>query len=386
MRKREKNVRNIVFGMAMLPDGRIEETTVVWEGGRILEILAGNRYKREARQLPSGWLLSPGLIDLQVNGCLGSEMRTDPSTVAKLQQFLPTHGVTAFCPTVTSIAVESYDGLLEKARTFREPSGATVIGFHLEGPFLNEKFRGGHPAEYVRAPSTVDISTFARDTDIRLVTLAPELEGSMDAIRQLDSRGICVGIGHSDADVDQVVQAKESGAKWITHLFNAMRQATSRDPGVVGAGLTEPGLAVGVIADGIHLHPRLLALAFQCKASSGELLLVTDGSAATGLPPGEHKTGERTFISDGVSARQPDGRLVGSILTLDVAVRNIVKLAGRPVAEALRAATATPADLAGVGRKKGRLAAEFDADVVVLSDALVVQETWVGGTQTYRAA
>lgn len=213
------------------------------------------------------------------------------------------------------------------------------------------------------------------------MTLAPELPGALDAIKALRAKGVVVSAGHSNASFEEAIAAFNAGVGWGTHLFNAMSSLGHREPGLPGALLTS-SVPCGLIADGIHVHPAMVKLAWSAKGAH-RLTLVTDAMEAMGMPPGRYKLSDREVIVDATSARLADGTLAGSILRLDQAVRNVVEFTGCSLAEALTMASATPASVLGLERK-GRIVAGGDADLVVLDNALHVTHTLVGGELVYH--
>jgi len=260
-----------------------------------------------------------------------------------------------------------------------------VLGVHLEGPFLAPARRGAHnPAWLVPpAPAAVGELLAAGAGVLRLVTLAPELDGGLAAVRQLAAAGTVVSVGHSDATAAQVAAAADAGARMVTHLYNAQRPLHHREPGVVGQALADARLTSGLIADLVHVSAQACLIAFA--AAPGRICLVTDAAACAGLPPGDYLLGgEPIRLAPGAAAPvRPDGTLAGSALRMDRAVANLVS-AGAGLAAAVAAATRVPADLIGEPGL-GRLAPGARADLAWLDGDLRTRGTWVGGEQVYRA-
>jgi N-acetylglucosamine-6-phosphate deacetylase len=257
--------------------------------------------------------------------------------------------------------------------------GAAVLGAHLESNFLAAKYKGAQPEEYLRSPDDAELLAVIekhRET-IRIVTLAPELPGALDLIRQLVAWGIVVAVGHTDATYDHVRAAVAAGATRVTHLCNAQRGFHHREPGTLGAGLTLDELATELIADLEHVHPAGLTIAYRCKGPE-KLMLVTDALRGAGLPPGRYDLGSQATILDGRVARLEDGTIAGSVLTLDRAVANLVSAGRVPLAHALRAASEAPARSLGLA-DRGAIAPGYRADLVLLDAALHPQATMVGG-------
>ncbi|MDP2990935.1 MAG: amidohydrolase family protein, partial [Kiritimatiellota bacterium] len=217
---------------------------------------------------------------------------------------------------------------------------------------------------------------------VRLVTLAPEMPAGMAAAKWLSQRGVIVSAGHSAATSDQALEAIEAGVSYVTHLFNAMPALHHRQPGLTGLALTSPNLRCGLIADGIHVHPLMVRLAWQCRGAKG-ITLVTDAIAAMGMPDGTYPIGGQTVVVNNQNARLNDGTLAGSILCMDQAVRNMVAFSGCSPAEALRAASTTPLEVLGLGDRMGHLFPGFPADLLILNEVLQVEATLVKGQVVY---
>jgi N-acetylglucosamine-6-phosphate deacetylase len=370
------------------PDRIIDDGLVLIENGRIVEVgPAGQTLPpeidiRDARSL----ILAPGFLDLQVNGGFGLDFTTDPSTIWPVAAGLPQFGVTGFLPTVITSPLET----IKKAQqilTAGPPAGwkgARPIGLHLEGPFLNPGKKGAHNPAYLRHPSPADVVDWAPEIHVRLVTLAPELPWAGDLIAELARRGVIVSTGHSLATYDEAAAGFEAGARYTTHLFNAMPALHHREPGLVAAALADPRVTIGLIADGLHVHPALVSLIRQI-AGADRLNLVTDAMAAMGMEPGEYYLGDYQVTVGENSARLADGTLAGCVLSLDAILRAYVSFTGAPLAEALATITTTPARLLGLETSIGRIAPGLGADLVLLTPALEIAETFIGGESVYQA-
>ncbi|MGQ9713907.1 MAG: N-acetylglucosamine-6-phosphate deacetylase [Anaerolineae bacterium] len=328
---------------------------------------------------------APGFLDLQVNGGFGHDFARDPESIPVLAQRLPAFGVTAFLPTLVSSPPEVVRKAVEVVEHLpSEPAGARVLGLHLEGPFLNPQQAGAHNPAYLRPPSLEALADLGPLRPVRLVTLAPELPGADDVIRTLRRQGIVVAAGHTHATYEEALHALDLGVTFGTHLFSVMRPLHHRDPGIVGALLTDPRATVGLIPDGVHMHPAVVRLVWRMKGPEG-ICAVTDAIAALGMPPGRYRLGDVEVLVDERSARVPSGLLAGSILTLDQGVRNLMAFTGCTLPEALQTVTLTPARLLGLEGRMGRIAPGCLADLVLLDHDLHVVATLVAGRPVHWA-
>jgi N-acetylglucosamine-6-phosphate deacetylase len=370
---------------------------VTCEAGVITGVGAGPPPGRPDLELTGGFLL-PGLVDLQVNGYFGVQLAdANPDGWAEVVRRLPETGTTAFLPTFITSPVEQTITSLRRTAGFvpspagaKSPetsetmAGARVLGVHLEGPFIASKRRGAHNPAWIISPTkeTVDAFLAAGSGLVRVVTLAPEVDGAIAAIRQLTAAGVLVSIGHSDATAQQVSDAATDGARMVTHLFNAQRPLHHREPGVVGQALADPRLVSGLIADLHHVAGQVAALAFA--AAPERICLVTDAAACAGMPHGRYVLGGEPIDFAGGDTAPPvraDGAFAGSVLRMDSAVANMVA-AGVKLADAVAAASRIPADL--IGRPDlGRIGRGAAADLAWLSDDLRTVATWIAGEQVY---
>jgi N-acetylglucosamine-6-phosphate deacetylase len=317
----------------------------------------------------------PGFLDLQCNGRDALDLTVQPERLWELGAMLPPSGVTAFLPTLISPSPEIVERAI--AALGRRPSawrGAEPLGWHLEGPMINARRAGAHPVERVIGASADAARPWRADRGITLVTLAPELAGALEVTAQLRSQGVVVSLGHSEASSADIDAAINAGASAVTHLFNAMAPLHHRAPGLVGAALADPRLTVGLVADGVHVDPRVVALAARV-VGAGRLLLVTDGVG--------HTVGGRVVAQVGDAARLADGSLAGSTLDLDQAMRNLSSWTGWTLEDVIATVTSVPARLLGLSGR-GSLAIGARADVVELDADHRVGATWVGGEKLYE--
>lgn len=317
---------------------------------------------------------APGFVDLQVNGFAGVDLlEADADGYRRAGDALLETGVTAFLPTFITAPEEQLLAALRAVPATSE--GPRVLGVHLEGPFLAPGKLGTHPPAARRDPDAELLERLLGAGPVRLVTLAPELEGADSLIGLLRERGVVVSCGHSDATAAEANAAFDLGVRTVTHVFNAMRPFRHRDPGIAGAALARDDVVVQAIVDGIHLAPETTKVVW--RAAAGRVALVTDAVAGAGTTDGSYSLGDvEVDVRDGV-VRGPDGVLAGSVLTMIEAVRNLHAL-GVPVAEALEAASGVPARVLGLSAV-GRLEPGAPADVVVLDDGLEIERVLVGG-------
>jgi N-acetylglucosamine-6-phosphate deacetylase len=388
-------------GRLLTPTDVVEHALVLVEQGRVLEISS-----LSSRQVPAGvsvsdfgdGVMAPGYVDLHIHGNAGYDVMDDTAeALPAIEQLLARHGVTSYFPTtvtapmdVTLRALERLADAIEKRALERErqreqknadsKSRALPLGIHLEGPFLSHARRGVHPPEDLLAPTLALFERFwqAARGRIRMMTIAPELEGAPEVIAEAARRGVCVSLGHSDADFDAAERGIAAGARHATHTFNAMRPLDHRSPGILGAVLTDRRVNADIIADGVHLDPAIVKLVSNAKGPE-QTVLITDATSATGMPDGRYRLGSfEVDVRDGKC--MADGRLAGSVLTMDRAVRNLARFAEWDLRQAVAAASQNPARAARIANK-GVLAAGADADFVVLSPEGEVLRTFLGGVE-----
>lgn len=359
----------IVNAAVMTPDRMVDPGAVLIDGGRIRAVgVAAAQTAGAARRVDArGAILAPGFIDLQFNGAFGHDFTRHPETIWVVAAQLAQYGVTAFLPTLISAPLAATARAQAVLAAGPPPGfqGATPLGLHVEGPFLNPEKRGAHNPAHMRAPDLDVIAGWSPASGVRLVTLAPELPGALEAIRILRANGVVVSAGHSTATRAQADAAFAAGVTYGTHLYNAMPGLGHRDATLATALLLNERVTAGLIADGIHVHPDMVALAWRLKGPAG-INLVTDAMTALGMPPGRSVIGDIETIVDATSARTADGRLAGSILSMDQAVRNLVAYTGCDLFDALRTVTEVPARVLGL-TDRGRIAAGYLAEFCWLS-------------------
>ena len=325
-------------------------------------------------------VLAPGFIDLQVNGFAGHDAAEGSDAIGAISDALPRTGVTAFLPTLISAPVQE-GADFAAAVAAAEANGARILGAHIEGPFLNPSYRGAHRRELLMQPTAENVEVIARARP-RLVTLAPELPGGFEAIKRLRREKVVVSAGHTGADFEQGQIAIEAGVRFGTHIYNAMPPVHHRKPGIALALLLDRRVTVGLIADGLHVHPAVMQQLTAVKGPS-RIALTTDQTAAAGAAAGTFELSGRRVLSDGMVVRLEDGTLAGSAATMDELIRKAAALPGVSSAQAIGMASAVPARVLGE-RRLGRISVGACADLVVLDGDLAVRQTWVAGRVRYR--
>ncbi|TMW55180.1 hypothetical protein Poli38472_013942 [Pythium oligandrum] len=339
-----------------------------------------------------GCILAPGFIDVQINGGFGLDFSSPAISESEIEfvaHNLVSTGVTAFCPTLVSSSAEVYHAILPKFRVTSDGEkrrAANILGVHLEGPFINVECKGAHDAGVIVAPTNGLKSLEERYgplDHVKIITLAPELPGAMDAIQALCERGIVASGGHSQANVDVAIKAVGAGMRMLTHVFNAMGPFHHRDPGLIGLlGLTEKRPFYGLILDGVHSHPTSARIVRTCHPQG--LVVVTDAMAGMGLAPGAYDlAGQQVEVREDGAYLAGTNTIAGSAVTMDSCIRTMVEYTGCSVVEALEAATLHPAQVLGIEHKKGTLAFGSDADFVLLDDSLHVKRTYIAGELVY---
>jgi N-acetylglucosamine-6-phosphate deacetylase len=381
----------------VLPDRLLGPGTVVIDGTRIVDVVHGARSGGAAdtcRDL-SGRFLVPGFVDVHVHGVDGHDVLDGTGAVAAVAARLPRFGTTAFCPTSIACRPEALRGLLAAIRAARaspSPGSARVLPAHLESNFISPEFRGAQPLECLRLPGgAAPEGEFTGDEilreitaarpDVGILTIAPELEGALDLIRDLVAHGHKVSLGHSGASYEQSVAGIEAGATQATHLFNRMTPALHRAPGLVGAVLESDDVAVEIVCDGVHVHPAMMRVAVAAKQPA-RVMAITDGTAGSGLPSGTRTVIGGRPITTGNAAYLDDGTLAGSILTMDRAFAKLVTVVGLSVVDAAIVCSTTPSREMGL-QGLGVIAPGATADLAVLDRDLRVVETYISGDRVW---
>ena len=389
-----KGVKAIIAGTIYTPLEEIRNGVIVIEGRRIVKVGS-----REQVKIPSGATVIdnqdrtvvPGFIDLHIHGAAGYDlMEGTPEAVAAVSRHLARHGTTSYAATTVSASMErtlqAAKGLGEMIQVSQSSQGSEkIVGaqpvcIHFEGPFLNVKRRGAHPASQIQKPSIETLSRLldASHNTARLLTLAPELEGALPVLEFARSRGMRVGIGHSDATYEEAERAIDAGATHAIHCYNAMRPFLHRDSGIIGAVLTDNRVSAELICDGFHVEPAAVRLLIRSKGPE-RVILVSDSLSGAGMPDGNYRLGNFTVHVAGGVCRTVGGSLAGSTITLDAALRNLAAFTGLSYQQCLPCATINPARILGLEKQKGVLAPRADADLAVLDQRFYVTQTYVRG-------
>ena len=363
--------------------GQHDADAVLVEGETITWVGRGKPPERPDEELVAapGEVIAPGFIDLQVNGYAGSDAATGADAIARISDQLPATGVTAFLPTIISSPVEVAAAFAAAVGAASEAQGARVLGAHIEGPFLNPAFRGAHLESNLFQPTRENVDVIATSRP-RLVTLAPELRGALEAIERLHHAGVVVSAGHTGADFDQGRQAIEAGVRFATHIFNAMPPVHHRKPGVAVAMLLDPRVTVGLIADGEHVHPAMCEQVLRV-AGPMRVALTTDQTSAAGSPAGAYELGGRTVVSDGHVVKLEDGTLAGSAARMTDLVGLSARMPVMTTALAISMASEVPARVLGE-KRLGRLGEGACADIVILDADLRARLTMIRGLVKFR--
>ena len=383
-------MKAIIHARVFTPHMTIDDGVILIEGSRITAVGPS-----EAISPPSdgelidagGRTAIPGLIDIHIHGLLGYSCMG--AQLADVAAALPRFGVTAFCATTITAPMPSVmEALDEMAGVIeREPRGARILGIHIEGPHLSPK-RPGMARADLQHPLTWDefqaMQKAARG-HIHMITFAPEEGEAAELIPALLAAGVLPVLGHSDATFEQVSQWAQLGLSHVTHVFNAMRGFHHREPGALGAVLLHDQFITQLIADGHHVHPGAMALLWKLKGAE-RIALISDAIPYAGMPPGRYHWEGYELILDGKTSRLADGTLAGATTLLNQNLDTLVGQVGIPFAEALTAATASPARALGLDHTLGRLAPGYQADLAILEPDGRVWQTWIGGEVVFQAA
>ena len=379
----------------VLPDRVLTGGTIVIDGDRIIDVVAGTPSSSVADvrvELPHHTIV-PGFIDVHVHGIEGNDTLDGADAVARIAARLPRHGVTAFCPTTVACSpldLRTMLGAVRAARLKPAAGAARVLPAHLESNFINPDYRGAQPLECLRSPcdradrregdfTGGDIlrEIEAARPDVGILTIAPELDGAIELIRQLVAHGHHVSLGHSGASYDQAVDAIGAGARQATHLFNRMTPINHRAPGLAAAVLEHEEVTAEIVCDGVHVHPSMVRVALAAKTAA-KVMAITDGTAGSGLAPGSRTALGGRGITVRNAAYLDDGTLAGSVLTMDRAFAKLVHDLELSLVDAATICATTPARALGL-QGFGVIAPGAAADLAVLGANFTVRQAWIGG-------
>jgi N-acetylglucosamine-6-phosphate deacetylase len=384
-------LRTLIYGGNILtPQHKLTDQILIIENGSITGIVGrgGFQAEQDDRVIQAeGLWVTPGLIDIHVHGGFGADtMDATPQALDRMGHFFASHGVTSYYPTTGAAAQTALLEAVNNVARYRPGDEVAVpLGVHVEGPYLSEKRKGAQPAQYLRNPNLEEYRQLISTGWVKIMTVAPELEGAGELIRFGVQQGVEFAAGHSAAPFETMQEAAGIGLRQATHTFNGMDPLHHRQPGVVGAVLSDERIYAQVIVDGIHVHPAVVKLLVRAKGIA-RTILITDAMRASGLPDGEYDLlGQVVTVKSGM-AQVAGGSLAGSTLTLDAAVRNVMDFTGCSLPDAISMATITPAQAMGLQAKKGKLSVGADADITLFDSKLEVILTLVGGRVVYNRA
>ncbi len=390
-----KSLKAIYAGAIYTPTEKIENGVILIDGHRITKVGSREQIKVPATAAVidnRDRIVVPGFIDLHIHGAVGHDlMEASQEAVSAVASYLARHGTAAFLATTVTASLErtlqAVKGLAEIVRASENSHGASEkiagaqpVGIHFEGPFLNVKKRGAHPASHIQKPSpeTLERLLDAAGNTARVLTLAPEIDGALAVMELARSRGVRVGIGHSNATCEEAERAIAAGATHAIHVYNAMRPFAHRDSGIIGAVLTDDRISAELICDGVHVEATAVRLLVRAKGVE-RVILVSDSLSGAGMPDGNYRLGNFTVHVAGGVCRTVDGNLAGSTITLDAALRNLATFTGLRYEQVLPCATLNPARILGLEKRKGVIAPGADADLAVLDRNHYVTQTYVRG-------
>lgn len=378
-------MKAIVNGKIILPDSIVEGRALLFD-----EKIAGlSETVPEGAEIidAKGRYVAPGLVDIHIHGYLGEDT-SDGSVegIRKMAEGIVKNGVTAWLPTTMTVSYDDLRRAFDAVRVLMDkknnPKGAQIMGVHAEGPFINPSKKGAQAVEYIRpadAPFLIENSDV-----IRIVTIAPEMPGALDCIREVTEKtSVLVSMGHTAANYETAKAGIEAGVRHATHLFNAMTPLNHRDPGVVGASLADDRVSTELIADTFHISPDLFGLVAKVKGDN--LILITDCTRAGGLEDGEYTLGGQPIFVKGIECRLADGTIAGSVLKLNNAIRNMRDHTSLPLEQIVRMASINAARCIGLDKTKGSLEAGKDADIILADENFAVSETIIAGETVWAA-
>ena len=377
----------ILNGRIVLPDQILEDSVLLYDE-KIIGFVPANEVPADAKTIDAaGNYVIPGLVDMHIHGYLGEDA-SDGSFegIRAMAEGVAKNGVTSFLPTTMTVSYDELRAAFAQIRRAMEESrsadwqGAQVLGVNAEGPFINPSKKGAQAGENIRPGDAAFLKEYL--DIIRVFTIAPEMPGNMDCIREMAGKCL-ISMGHTGATYDEAAAGIEAGVGHVTHLFNAQTALMHRDPGGVGAALTDDRVSTELIADAFHVNAHLFPLVARMKGD--KLVLVTDCTRAGGLADGQYTLGGQPIFVKGIECRLADGTIAGSVLKLNRAVYNLLKNTSLPVWEAVNAASLNPARRIGADGCKGSLEPGKDADIAIVNENFDVLSTIIGGRTVYTA-
>lgn len=363
----------------IFPD-RIEVGSLQVKDGKIISI--NGPFVEDHEEIDGeGKYLSPGFVDIHIHGAGGKDtMDGEVESIDTIARVIAAHGTTAFLPTTMTMGVTDIRKALSSIKeAAKNNSGATILGVHLEGPFISPKAIGAQNPVFVLEPSIAAYDSIAEGYEelITSITMAPEVPGASELIPYLKEKGVKISIGHTAATYEEAVGGIGLGCSHSTHLYNAMTPLTHRSPGTVGA-IFDTDITTETISDGIHISWPSLRIAYRQKTSD-RVMLVTDAMMACGMPDGKYWLGGQEVLTKEGAARLLNGSLAGSILTMDAAVRNVSRNTDLPLYEVVKMASLNGARFCGAEDRKGKLAEGYDADLLVFDEDIIISQVFIEG-------
>jgi N-acetylglucosamine-6-phosphate deacetylase len=377
-----------LFGKVILPDGIMDSGLVHVSNGKITAVEDETNPPQEYIDLQGKWIC-PGFIDIHLHGVDGYDFMDGSQLSFKaIQKAVPGYGVTSFLATSRTASegnIKNFLSISSKISLQPNHEGAELLGVHLEGPWINPEFSGAQNTGLIQSPELSKVMPLTETFKdlIKLVTLAPEVQGAEETIKYLSGKGIVVSAGHSAATFEEIEKSISSGVKHVTHCFNGMSVFHHRNPGLAFAAMHFEELTCELIADGLHVHPEVIKFLYKIKSSEG-IILISDCTGANKLNDGTHQVGGKTIFKKGKKVALHNGTLAGSAITLIDAVRYLIREIGIPVQEVIKMASANPAQAIAPEQKKGKIASGYDADLVILDENFNVSMTIIGGNISYK--
>ena len=358
----------IIGGKVFQEDGSFLEQALYINDHRLVDKA---EYQDDGKVIDAeGLLVLPGLVDIHSHGAAGEDFSDgNPEGLKKILQYEKRCGITSYCPTSMTFPKERLRQIFASIKGAQTEEGAKVVGINMEGPFLDPVKKGAHVEEWIAAPDAAFVRELNQDVDglVRLVTLAPNMEGAEEFIKEMHEE-VCISLGHTAADYDCASRAMKLGAHHVTHLYNAMQPFGHRAPGLIGAAMDDPECMVEMICDGYHIHPSAIRAAFRLFGPE-RVILISDSMRATGMENGTYELGGQEVTVKDRKAVLKDGTLAGSATNLYGCMCKAVEF-GIPLEQAIMAATANPARSIGIFDRVGSIRIGKQADLLLVSENL----------------